>query len=115
MGEWENVSRSPSSPTLRSQEETRTTSDFDLPAWRALPLGLQRATIREAIHRLRASLRNINWEHVERAVWLAREGTTGQKATLAAGLELEISYRTLRIGLGGGRSGGARGERGSGE
>jgi tRNA(Ile)-lysidine synthase len=47
---------------------------------------------------LRASLRNINWEHVERAVWLAREGTTGQKATLAAGLELEINYRTLRIG-----------------
>ena len=71
---------------------------LDLAAWRALPLGLQRATIREAIHRLRASLRNINWEHVERAVWLAREGTTGQKATLAAGLELEIGYRTLRIG-----------------
>jgi tRNA(Ile)-lysidine synthase len=71
---------------------------LDLAAWRALPLGLQRATIREAIHRLRASLRNINWEHVERAVWLAREGTTAQKATLAAGLELEIGYRTLRIG-----------------
>ena len=71
---------------------------LDLAAWRALPLGLQRATIREAIHRLRASLRNINWEHVERAVWLARDGGTGQKATLAAGLELEIGYRTLRIG-----------------
>jgi tRNA(Ile)-lysidine synthetase-like protein len=71
---------------------------FDLAAWRALPLGLQRATIREAIHRLRASLRNINWEHVERAVWLARDGGTGQKATLAAGLELEIGYRTLSIG-----------------
>jgi tRNA(Ile)-lysidine synthase len=70
---------------------------FDLTAWRALPLGLQRATIREAIHRLRASLRNINWEHVERAVWLARDGGTGQKATLAAGLELEIGYRMLRI------------------
>jgi tRNA(Ile)-lysidine synthase len=59
---------------------------------------MQRATIREAIHRLRASLRNINWEHVERAVWLARDGGTGQRATLAAGLELEIGYRTLRIG-----------------
>ena len=70
---------------------------FDLPAWRGLPLGLQRATIREAIHCLRRSLRNINWEHVERAVWLAREGGTGQAATLAAGLELQIGYRTLRI------------------
>jgi len=70
---------------------------FDLAAWRALPLGLQRATIRQAIHRLRRTLRNINWEHVEAAVWLAREGTTGQKATLAAGLELQIGYSTLRI------------------
>ena len=53
-----------------------------------LPLGLQRATLREAMHRLRRTLRNINWEHVERAVWLAREGGTGQSATLAAGLAL---------------------------
>lgn len=71
---------------------------LDLAGWRRLPLGLQRALLREAIHRLRASLRNINWEHVERAVWLCREGTTGQKATLAAGLEAEIGYQTLRIG-----------------
>ena len=86
---------------------------FDLPAWRGLPLGLQRATIREAIHCLRRSLRNINWEHVERAVWLAREGGAGQAATLAAGLELQIGYRTLRIAAGGrGLAGGcAAGER----
>lgn len=71
---------------------------FDLPAWRALPLGLQRGLLRAAIHRLRANLRNINWEHIERAVWLCREGTTGQKATLAAGLEVEIGYRALRVG-----------------
>jgi tRNA(Ile)-lysidine synthase len=70
---------------------------FDLAAWRALPIGLQRATVREAIYRLRRSLRNVNWEHVEAAVWLARGGATGQRATLAAGLELQIGYRTLRI------------------
>jgi tRNA(Ile)-lysidine synthetase-like protein len=70
---------------------------FSLPAWRALPLGLQRATVREAIQRLRRSVRNINWEHVERAVWLAREGHTGQAATLAAGLELQIGYGSLRV------------------
>jgi tRNA(Ile)-lysidine synthetase-like protein len=100
VGEWESRGRSPGLPLSHSPVGRGDLNDvrFDLAAWRALPLGLQRATIREAIHRLRASLRNINWEHVERAVWLAREGTTGQKATLAAGLELEISYRTLRIG-----------------
>ncbi len=70
---------------------------FDLAGWRALPVGLQRATLREAIRRLRRGLRNINWEHVERAVWLAREGSTGQVATLAAGLALEIGYDRLRI------------------
>ena len=70
---------------------------FSLPVWRGLPLGLQRATLREAIHRLRRSVRNINWEHVERAVWLAREGHTGQAATLAAGLELQIGYDSLRV------------------
>jgi tRNA(Ile)-lysidine synthetase-like protein len=70
---------------------------FSLPAWRGLLLGLQRAVVREAIHRLRRSVRNINWEHIERAVWLAREGHTGQAATLAAGLELQIGYDALRI------------------
>ncbi len=74
-------------------DETR----FALDAWRALPLGLQRATIREAIQRLRRHLRNINWEHVEAAVWLGREGATGQAATLAAGLELQIGSGSLRI------------------
>ncbi len=78
---------------LKRLEEVR----FSLPVWRGLPLGLQRATLREAIHRLRRSVRNINWEHVERAVWLAREGHTGQAATLAAGLELQIGYDSLRV------------------
>lgn len=70
---------------------------FDLAGWRRLPIGLQRATVREAVHRLRWSLRNINWEHVDRAVWCGREGSTGQSATLAAGLALEVGYRALRI------------------
>jgi tRNA(Ile)-lysidine synthase len=93
---WRNVilSGSRSQPGPHGQESD---VQFGLSAWRALPLGLQRATIRAAIHRLRWTLRNINWEHVERAVWLAREGGTGQAATLAAGLELQIGYDSLRI------------------
>jgi tRNA(Ile)-lysidine synthase len=70
---------------------------FDLPKWRALALGQQRATLRRAIHVLCHELRDINWEHVERAVWLARSGRTGQAATLARGLTLEIGYRDLRV------------------
>jgi tRNA(Ile)-lysidine synthase len=71
---------------------------FALVAWRALPLGLQRATLRRAIYVLRRHLRNINWEHVERAVWLARDGATGQEATLSAGLVMQIGYTALRVG-----------------
>ncbi len=55
---------------------------FDLARWRALPIGLQRSTLREAIHRLRRSLRNINFLHVENALLVARDGTTGDQATL---------------------------------
>ena len=73
------------------------TVTFDLAAWRMLPIGLQRATVREAIHRLRRSLRNINWEHVEPAVWCGRIGQTGQIATLPAGLSLQVDYDELRF------------------
>lgn len=70
---------------------------FDLATWRALPLGLQRSTLREAIHRLRRSLRNINFIHVEDAVRLAREGTTGQQAALPQGLMLTVGYERLTL------------------
>lgn len=70
---------------------------FDRAYWRGLPAGLQRALVREAVHRLRHHLRNINWEHIERAVRLGREGLPGQAATLAAGLELQVGADRLRI------------------
>ena len=50
---------------------------FDLAGWRAASIGLQRALLREAVHRLRNSLRDIGWEHIERAVWLARRRRHG--------------------------------------
>lgn len=71
---------------------------FRLGAWRGLPIGLQRATIRHAIMQLRRTLRNINWEHVEHAVRVGREGETGDVATIAAGLALTVEYDLLRIG-----------------
>lgn len=70
---------------------------FDLARWRELPAGLQRATVREAVARLRRSLRDIGWEHVETAAQLARRGATGQRATLPAGLALEVGYDALRV------------------
>ncbi len=70
---------------------------FDLAAWRALPTSLQRSTLREAIHRLRRSLRDINFVHVEDARLVALEGTTGDRATLPQGLMLSVGYERLTL------------------
>jgi tRNA(Ile)-lysidine synthase len=70
---------------------------FDLNAWRVLPLSLKRSTIREAIHRLRRALRNIDFVHVENAVEILAEGETGAQATLPQGLLLTIGYDTFTV------------------
>lgn len=70
---------------------------FDLEVWRQLPTSLKRSTLREAIHLLRRSLRNINFVHVENALLVGRDGTTGEKATLPQGLVLTVEYERLTI------------------
>ncbi len=65
---------------------------FELGGLRSLPVSLQRSLIREAIHRLRRSLRNIDWIHVEGALVVLRQGTTGTIATLPRGLKAEVGY-----------------------
>lgn len=74
---------------------------FDLAAFRAQPLALQRSLLREAVHRLRQSLRNINWVHIENAVQVTREGETGAQATLPQGLMLTVGYDALTISTAG--------------
>ena len=70
---------------------------LDLAGWRALPLSLQRATVREAVHRLRRHLRNINFCHIEDAVTVAREKGTGAVASLPQGLRLTVGYEVLTL------------------
>jgi len=73
---------------------------FDLAAWRGLATSLQRSVLREAIHRLRRSLRNINFIHVENALEVARVGTTGDQATLPQGLMLTLGYDRFTVASG---------------
>jgi len=82
-------------PRIILEDEPRIV--FDLPAWRALPTSLQRSTLREAIHRLRRSLRNINFVHVENALRVACDGTTGDQATLPRDLMLTVGYDRFTI------------------
>jgi tRNA(Ile)-lysidine synthase len=70
---------------------------FDLAAWRGLATSLQRSVLREAIHRLRRSLRNINFVHVENALQVARDGTTGDQASLPQSLMLTLSYDRFTV------------------
>lgn len=80
---------------------TQSTADeavvFDLAGWRALPLSLQRATLREAVHRLRRNLRDISFVHIEDAAAVAQEKGTGAIASLPRGLRLTVGYETLTV------------------
>ena len=79
------------------RQETPDLIRFDLAAWQALPVSLQRSTLREAIHRLRHQLRNINFIHVENALEVARRSVTGAQATLPQGLMLTVGYTTFDV------------------
>lgn len=83
-------------PTVISLE-SRQAITFDLEKWRALPASLQRSTLREAIHRLRRSLRNINWVHIENALLALRDKPAGTQVTLPQGLMLAIGYQDFTI------------------
>jgi tRNA(Ile)-lysidine synthase len=96
---------------LRAQEEEtwpgvvrRETSAeivYDLAALRAQPLGLQRALLREGVQRLRRSLRNIAWVHIEDAVTVLRKGRTGAQAALPQGLLLTLGTAEARLAAAG--------------
>ncbi|MGQ9458950.1 MAG: tRNA lysidine(34) synthetase TilS [Anaerolineae bacterium] len=80
------------------REETSQGVALDLARFLDLHPSLQRGLLREAIRRLRRSLRNINWVHVERALQGARDGPTGTQITLARGLVLTKGYDVLWVG-----------------
>lgn len=62
-----------------------------------LPPSLQRGALRRGIRALRSSLRDIGWQHVERARRAALVAPTGTTITLPAGLVLEVGYDRLTL------------------
>jgi tRNA(Ile)-lysidine synthase len=83
-------------------EEREDAIVFDQTAWQALPVSLQRSTLRQATYRLRRSLRDVTFVHVENARKVALEGETGKASTLPMGLALRVGYETLTVGESGG-------------
>ncbi|MFN2186673.1 MAG: tRNA lysidine(34) synthetase TilS [Anaerolineae bacterium] len=84
-------------PSVVRQEEPERIV-LDLEGWRALPTSLQRSTIREAVQRLRRTLRDVGFIHVENALVVARDGATGDQSTLPQGLMLTVGYDQLVVG-----------------
>lgn len=80
------------------QEEREAAVVFDRAAWRALPVALQRAVLRRAVYRLRTSLRDVDFCHVEDARHVGLSGETGAQATLPSGLALSVGYDVLTVG-----------------
>ncbi|MGH2594229.1 MAG: tRNA lysidine(34) synthetase TilS [Anaerolineae bacterium] len=70
---------------------------LNLIAWRSLPVAMQRATLREAIRRLRPSLRNVNFVHIEDAVLHLKVARTGARVTLPQRMMLRVDYETFTI------------------
>jgi tRNA(Ile)-lysidine synthase len=72
---------------------------FVLATWRQLQVAWQRSLLREAIHRLRPGLRDVGFEHVERArrLLVSPACATGQRVTLPRGLALTVGYTTFTV------------------
>lgn len=79
-------------------QESEGAVSFELEGWRKLSPSLQRYILREAIHRLRRSLRNINWVHIEEALSASLERRAGTRITLPQNLYLFKGYRFFTIG-----------------
>lgn len=65
--------------------------------FRALAPSPQRGVLRRAIRSLRRSLRDIAWQHIERARRASLAAPAGAQVTLPAGLVLEVSYDRLIV------------------
>lgn len=70
---------------------------FDRKWFRALPVNLQRAVLREAVTRLKR-VKNIGFKHIEAARKVAVEKEAGTEATLPQGLLLVVGYDDFTVG-----------------
>ncbi len=70
---------------------------FDLARWREQPLAVRRSIVRRSAYKLRRTLRDVSFQHVEHAIQIAQTGQTGAQAILPHQLVLTVGYTTLTI------------------
>ena len=71
---------------------------FDLRRWRSLPLPLQRALLREAIHRLNPNERNADFTPIDGVARWTQTADSGHTADLLGGLCVSVVGEELRVG-----------------
>lgn len=71
---------------------------FSRSAWTPLHPSLKRTLLRRAIQALRASLRNIDWIHIQSALEALETKPAGTRVTLPRGLQLFIGYDGFVVG-----------------
>jgi len=72
---------------------------FDRAAWQALPEGLQRATLREAVHQIKGHLTDLKYAAIEEARdVLTSPAHTGEIA-LQADVRIAVEARAFRVGV----------------
>ncbi len=70
---------------------------FDLAKWRALPLALQRALLRQAVQQLRSDTRDVDFVPIDNAARWIMSAQSGQTADLLAGLCVRVSGSILKV------------------
>ncbi|MFP3897221.1 MAG: tRNA lysidine(34) synthetase TilS [Anaerolineales bacterium] len=70
---------------------------YDLEEFQKLSLGLRRSLLRQGIHRLRFSLRDIEWGHIDDAITLIDGGEVGSMIDLPRGLCLRLTYSDILL------------------
>ncbi len=76
---------------------------LDRPRWRALPLSLQRRTLRYAVFHFHKSVKDVSFRVIDQACHVAQTGFTGAKSILPGNLTLVVGYHDLMITTGIGR------------
>ena len=70
---------------------------FDLAKWRAMPLALQRALLRQAVQQLRSDTRDVDFVPIDNAARWIMSAQSGQTADLLAGLCVRVSGSLLKV------------------
>ncbi|MBM4421809.1 MAG: tRNA lysidine(34) synthetase TilS [Chloroflexi bacterium] len=94
---WNDTTLPPPSAPPPTPHAPRPPLSFDLSRYRSLPLALQRALLREAVHRLRPDARNVDFAPIDAAAHWAQSAESGHTADLLGGLCLRIVGSTLSV------------------